>query len=229
MEAAKNLRFKKTVALSEILEGVWHSPFKYFEDWPILEVREKCLKEMERRRFFDSEWLEPCIRELLEGYDNYDFGKKMLSFYIFAERNEVVIRAIEFALSLWREGRAWEGELSKVIAGRLLKDKTKLYPKLPSLHGFLEDLLDKLMKKGQRDGYLASNWYCAERALRIIIAAEDFSFLPKIEELILLLQEGEIYPSKCDPPYTRDLNLAMLRATKRLLLKAKKEKLAEPE
>lgn len=232
MEAVQSHRFKKTIDLAEVLSKVRQNPLKYFEDWHLLEVRERCLKEMEQWRYIyesHAEWAEACIRDFLEQGDDYNFREKVLSWYVFAAKDGLAVRAIEFAFSLWREHKVHSPELSKLIAGRLLEGRRRdidLYSKLPPLREFLEKLLDEL-KEDRRDGYFDSDWFCAERALRIIDAAGDVSFLPQIEELILLLQEGKIYPSKYDPPESRDMNLARLKYTRKSLVKARKEKLAD--
>ncbi|MBU1102645.1 hypothetical protein KJ853_03260 [Patescibacteria group bacterium] len=230
MEAEQISKFERVFEFREILQEAVRSPFRCFEKWPILEVWEKCLKAIGERGVIykeEADWAEKWIHTLLEqSVVSRDIGKKLLSWYVFTARGKLAVRAVEFALGLRQGLKVWPDELSKLIAGRLIKNVSNegfFYPQLPSLKKFLHELLDEF-KKERRDGYLDSTWYCAERALRIIVAAEDFSFLDKIEEVILLMQAGQIFPSESSEPfYFKVSNLGAFKEAKKILVRARKE------
>jgi len=221
-------KFEKSIYFQQFLAEARRQPFMYFEKSSIREVRIECLKTIKERGYIHPDWAESCIDALFD--QNDDLKEDALSWYLFAaETDTAIIRAINFALSL-REKKEYlnrinSNTLSKFIAGRLLKDhEIRVYPLLPPLHEFIVELLNELKNKGSgNNGYFNSDWYCAERALRIIIAAEDYLFLPRVEELILLHQQGVIKPYGNDPPYQKDQNIAALKATRRFLFKAQKD------
>ncbi len=232
MEAEK---FEGAFEFRGILDQAARSPFRYFEKWPIVEVWERCLKAMgERETIYkeEADWAEKWINTLLERNVNRDIKEKLLSWYVFAAKGELAIRAIEFALSLRQNVHILQGDLSKLIIGRLTKDDGfKLYPNVPSLHKFLEELLDEI-KKQSCHGYFSGEWYGVERALRVIRAMKDVSFLLKVEVLLLLMQEKTIFPSGLsgtfsDEFFDRQMHMAALKTTIRVLLKARKEQLLE--
>lgn len=235
-------RFKKTVSLQHILNYVdkpQHSVFEEFEKWPLLEIRRACLRTI-RVFTLDSDWpadwAETCVRELgwyTCGRD--EMAEEILSWYVFApklywklEKNVFAIRAVEFAISA--KEYMTINFISKIVCGRICQTPF-LYPLAPSLPAFLGELLDEVTPHhaGQKKEYMHIDWVCAERALKMIMAGKDYSFLPKIEELIALLQNRIIYPSSHEPPYTKDLHLVMLRATIKILKEAQREALRNPE
>lgn len=226
-------KFERALEFREILDQAARSPFRYFEKWPIVEVWERCLKAMgEREKIYkeEADWAEKWINALLERNVDREIREKLLSWYVFTARGELAVMAIEFAISLWRNGlKIWPGELTKLIADKLLKGRygePGLYWKLPSLRGFIEGAFNEI-KKERKDGYFDDDWYSLERMLRIIVTVEDFSFSDRIEEIILALQEGKIRPYGSSPYYIKSMHLAALRDAKKILAKAKREKLLE--
>ncbi len=198
METAENKGVLKSVTLAELYEMARRKPKTTFDDWPILEIRQKYLKAMEGWLFYKdlADWAEKQIWELFSL--EVEVPEAMLERYMFNAQDTA--RAIEFSLSLvlgksicpFHKVSGFvsiENTVSKIVAGRLLKNEVVvLYHKLPSLPKFLEELLGKLDRPYRTNDssyeYSGSDWVCAERALRIIIEYKDFSFLPKIEELI---------------------------------------------
>ena len=206
-------------------------PLAHFVKWPIAEIRQACLKRIKEWEIHEhlADWAEKVIVSLDESKSGYDRGeliKEVLSWYVFNSRHdEVSIRAIEYAIALsnkWKNGLRLEF-ISKIVAGKLKEDNIYLYDMLPSLKRFICSWLDPMIRNGKRDGYSNSDWFMSERAQRVILAAGDFSFLWKIDEIIMLLEEDCIRPWMHVPRDTRDMHLARLRTTRKYLLKAKKE------
>lgn len=218
-------RFKKTIYLEELFREATQNPLGLFEKWPIKEVRDKCLKSLERwEEFYNyhaDEFLEPCISDLFDQSDR--LYKILLELYIFKARRDLTARAIEFAISLDKKSVGVDN-LSKMIAGRLTKDwqGADIYPKVPSLKMYLAGLLYEL-ERCMVDGYSDSSWFEAERALRVISHVKDYSFLSQIGKLLLLHQQKIIGPWKHSSPLQRDINVAVLKGTIRMLKQAEKE------
>lgn len=226
MEEADGKKFKKTIDEDELF-GLSRDLFKVFKEYPIRNIRVRCLEEMAKWEEFYSyhadEFLEPCIIDLFDQGD--DLYGSLLEMYIFKTEKDLTVRAIEFAISLDKRNIFGVRNLSKMIAGRLTKDwqGADIYPKVPSLKMYLAGLLYEL-EKGMVDGYSDYCWVEAERALRVISHVGDYSFLSQIEKLLLLHQQKIIGPSKSSSPsFQRDVNIAMLKATIRMLKWAEKE------
>ena len=219
------VRFKETISMEGILRNVESDPLRCFEEYPIMEARLQCLKMLKQPvraiSLYYCEWLETCITDLLQQRDG--LGKEVLSLYFFTVENDTdVAQALKFAISLKNRTRLG---VPKLVADKLLKQREilYLYPLVSSLPAFLVELLDELRKWPPE--YDQHAWEDAEYAQHIIIAAEDYSFLPKIEELILLHREGVIQPREHDPPFTKAMNMTMLKETRRLLKAAEREKI----
>lgn len=234
MENTAEGKFKKTIDDEEFMHALRNDPLGFFEQWPIHKIRVECLGEIRRHVSYSrygisedwSAWVEECISVLVEHRDA--LAGEMLEWYICeATKGEAAAKAIEFAIGL-KALRSPTTNLSKFIAGRLLKEQGwgRHWHLIPSLRGYLSELLEKIGRASRSYGYFPYQWIEAERALKIIMAAQDCFFLPQIEELIALHQNGIVKPSVNEPHYVKDVNVAMLKATRRLLLKAKKEYLA---
>jgi hypothetical protein len=229
----KEKQLDKTVKMDDIFKQVHNDPINCFEKWPIKEIRQKCLERIKERGFLLSieeraKWAENNITSLLDQENDEDkkLAMELLSLYIFDAPKKGAIQAIEFAISLRKRGeflcRVSLLDLSKIIAGRILKGDI-ICQEIPSLKKFLQELINEL--KTARDSYVPGEWYCAERAIRIIMLTEDFSFLPQIEELIILFQQPNFKPIIRDLPYQKEQDLAVLKVAKRILIKAQKEHL----
>lgn len=222
---------ERTVRYKEVLENkVLDDSFECFIEWNLFEVRKACLRRIERFEVghHQADWAEKCVRSLQEfgTLDDLDLAFDVLSWYVFkAYQDNIAIRAIEFAISLSKKDNFLTNKISKIVAGRLKDTDICLYYEIPSLKPFLCKLLRSIARRilyGNYE-YLNSDWYQSERAQRLILAAKDFSFLWKIDEIIMLLKEGCIYPWSYSPPDTKDIHLARLRITRKYLAKAKKE------
>jgi len=230
METNQTSKFGRAVEFREIMLEAERVPFKCFEKWPIFEVWKKCLKEIREQGVLyepQADWAEKWINTLLESNENRDIREELLSWYVLTARGQLAVRAINFALSLRRGFKIWPEELSKIITKRLIKhvdNEGFLYwPQLSCIKEFLHELLDDF-KKERKEGYLDHTWYCAERALRIIVAAKDFSFLDNIEEMIVLIQSGQLFPRKgSEPFYVKASNLEVFKQARRILVRAKNE------
>lgn len=228
----KRWNFLPSVRYKKVLkEEVRNDPLKCFMEWNFVEIRQACLKKMQDFEigYYHADWAEECIKSLRKSrnYEDLTLAEDVLSWYVFrARQDDLAVRAIEFAISLTEKDTLSVNKVSKIVAGRL-KEDISLYNLVPSLKLFLCKLLGHTtnFRHGNWHGkeYFGSDWHMSERAQRIIQAAGDFSFLWKIDEVIMLLEEGCIYPWSYNPPDTKDMHLARLRITRKYLRKAEKE------
>lgn len=224
----------EALEMCELYELARREPMKTFDDWRIVEIRKKCLESMKDWKIYDylAGWVEEHLLKFrVSELRHHGLLEVMLGWYVLNAQGETTIRAIEFAISLNRVEGSYgsiEDVISKIVVGRLLKNEiSNFYPQLVSLPKFLEVLLDELdspyhIKRNDGRQYFEEDWFCAERALRVIVREKDFSFLPKIEELIVLLQEGKIVPTD-KPFYAKTSHLAAFKEARKILLEAKKE------
>ncbi|MDP3710265.1 MAG: hypothetical protein Q8R29_00900 [bacterium] len=231
-------KFKPTRSLRSIVEDSRRiNIFELFEQWPVLEVRQACLKiikEFDGWSFHpeSADWAEECIKDL--AYQQDPLAEEILAWYVFApQHQELAVRALEFAISL---EATWDlrstintRAVSKIVCGRICNRHWILYPHVPSLPAFIHKLLSHIKPRSFNQSlyrYIEYDWHCAERALRMIRQGKDFSFLPAIEELILLFQDGITEPSSCfsDPAYDKEMHLADLKTTRKILQKSRRGK-----
>ena len=221
-------RFKPTRSFQSIIDER-KNVFEKFEKWPILEVREACLKQLEgwSHGIDDhiAQWAEDAIRDLA----GEKLAEKLLSWYVFAPQDESsAVRALEFAISLSEEKMEFGSAIvSKIICGRICSKHWILYPAVPSLPNFIENLLNKLAEWGKFRDYFEIEWHCAERALKMVLHGEDFSFLPKIETILELFKAQKISPQRDLPLYTRDMHIAVFQSARRTLCKIQRRKIRE--
>jgi hypothetical protein len=227
-------KFKIGLSLDDLYRQAYLNPLGTFEKWPIWEVQEKCLRELNNfraRSNEDADWAESCIKGIWEDKEGgvsiaLDITEKILTWYIFSEKDSIVIRAIEFVISfrqhkilpLYRD--SWDSMATKLIAGRLLKrcDHIELYAKIPNLQKYLLSFFDYLLKEREK-GYEDADWVKIERTLRIVIKTEDSTFLEKVQEVIQALQSGRIFPKQVGPRphYARASHMAALHDAEGLL------------
>lgn len=231
----RQFRFRRTVSLQETRGLAKIRPFQYFEEFPFDEIREICLKTIrEEHPVVDrnlADWAEACITDLVRQQD--PLWENILSWYLFGTKETTLIaQSIEFTISLADIPGIGHGYVSKLLAGkfeRLQAHGPYSYPLSSALKKFLSSLLEELMPSSGSGVYDEDDWYRAERALRIIASQEYHSFLPKIEELITLHQEGKIFPLMLERPYRQNLahatNIATLRAVASILRNAHKKRL----
>ncbi|KKR09632.1 MAG: hypothetical protein UT37_C0015G0003 [Parcubacteria group bacterium GW2011_GWA2_39_18] len=182
-----------------------------------------------------ADWAEQCVKELLQQED--PLWKDILALYVQNTKHKnsswnqdpenwtPVVRSIEFALSLVNlEERLLGSEFStiaKFVTGKI-KDCPVAYEHVPSMKNFIEKLLFNCILKNP-DGtlhyiakYREADWYNIIRALSIIVKCQNFSFIPAIEELVVLIRNGELKPSEHEfaPDIaTAESHLAILTGT----------------
>lgn len=152
----------------------------------------------------------------------------MISWYLFVhQHHNFVARAVEFIISIRNHPHSPSFSfLSKIVCGRIVRDDGQfIYPLVPSLPNFIKDILNQFQPYFT-NWYYEEDWCRAERVLKMIITGKDFSFLPKVEKLILLLENRKFEPSpRQDSTYAKDVHLAILKATRRILKQAQREAL----
>ena len=226
-----------------------------FAKYDLLEVRKACLDWLEKLGWDitdenTSAMFEDYIRQL-DSLDSKHFGERLLNIYVFhtdRDNDPIIVRAIEFAISLTKvspTGFLRSNIVSKIICSRLSKiyfsecynndhePVKSAYDLIPSLRDFLTALLDSLKPVGRLELYSRSkphsyhDFTLAMRALKVIVhfAREDQSFLPQINELIMLHQQGIIKPyDDSSDPFALAVNLAALKQAAKLLRRAQEAK-----
>ena len=223
-----------TSSLEALIKKARSEPFDTFINYPFREIRDVCVKEIERQ-YSDigigfANQAEAIIKRLQLVDWRHDYWKKILGWYLFAAEDEPVLkRAIKFALGIYYEDTVLHDNLiSKLLAGRLKGGFlcSKLYDKMPSLknffHRFLRDIyMDTRKERLRLDGYSESDWYLAKRAVDIAVYANDFSLLWEIEQAVMLIEEGVISPERDSHWSARESDLTYLKTAEKLLNKAK--------
>lgn len=241
--AVQKESMKKSISIDSILMKAAQDPFKTFEEWPLLDVRRKCLEVMSDERNYcysispgTADWAEKAIDDLV--VNNDAIVDELVQWYLFRPKDEdIIARALKFVIGLKAKNQIWYGyeRTSKLIAGRVKKDTEKfeckyLCPMPVFLKNYIKEIFNEFKEDGQsRAGYDRSDWHCLERALRIISDVKDFSLLPEIEKIILLYQERKIYSVKWVPFFERDLHLAMLKSVRKYLYAARKDSIKNGE
>jgi|GEM_PF-4170989 len=223
-------RFESTDELREILVFAQDRPFDYFERYSIKEIREVCVQGMYRQRMSsqNATWAQECIKGLLQNGDR-EMAQKVLEWYIFepafpsAEKD-----AVEFALSLLYPHAFYGGDchyikpdaLLKMIAGKL-KKAPHIYPSIRGLDKFFGAFLKQLANStnnGQHY-YYSDCWCQVERVVTVIALVEDTSYLPTLQELSALFGRGKLRPYDEKGPLTKEMHLALINATIKILQK----------
>lgn len=194
MNEKEEKEFKKTETLEKVLEEARHNPFTFFEQWPLDIVRRRCLE------YFGwvEEWKASLVKEWINKLhqDSDDLWNELLSWYIFNCRGPVTSsHALEFAINLSKHGFDI-GRIAKLVAGKLNRDQDGLYWYPPSLHEFLEKLLNSVGSRkifgGNPYTYFLDDWHQTERAIRLILKEKDLTFLPQLREIKNLFVERKI-------------------------------------
>lgn len=232
--------FTKTMTMGQILNDLrsgQRDPMRTFEEFPIKEIREECISRLQFRKMdiVVVKWLEDQALGLLRKNDY--FAKDVLSFYLFNTKEDEESgysmgpkRAIKYLTDL--KPVATEStpfslyDCSKMITGRLFGGFEPAIEKYEEMKYFLSDFfgycLDRIYVRLD-DGYPERDWACAQRALRVFLAAKDCTHLKTINELIAFFDERVIRPSEKMPVFSRGMHYAALIET-RDILEAEKKK-----
>lgn len=236
------------------------NPFEIFEKYPLDEIRKICLKQVWELGFQNTrgidrseelDWSEKCAKDLLQQGD--PLWKDVLALYVQntkpyggthpevnKENWENVIRSIEFAISLVDFNEvALKDRLStvaKTVTGKIKDCPPEIYGLVPSLPKFINKLLTNCIIRDP-DGtiryachYQNTDWYNIIRALTMLVRCPDASFIPVIEELILLIKQKKLKPFEYDfaPNIATTMShLVVLNGTRNILKKRQREILKE--
>lgn len=229
----ENQPFEKTQSLKSILENTAEDPWNYFEKYHIREVREMCLKHFSSMKCMSANrtlWMRKKIDAM--ALINDPLTEDLLSAYLFAiKEDQYIAEAIEYTIQLKKYFT--NNFLSKIIAGKLLNGSQRIsysiYSRIPSIQTFILELILEICPRVNENlrNYDEQNWHCAERGLKIAVAAKDDSFLDKLQDIISLYHDGKIRPSGPSslhfvPFYLPSSNLAFLKAVKKELKGCKK-------
>ncbi len=210
-----------------------------FDEYPDFSVREAILRRWSaysfRLYYYQADWIEARICDLGEEEieTHSGFWKELLSCYIFSSHDELVFRAIEFAIGLTKKEDSlgslprsfYRSDILKIIAGKLDKDP-EIYWNMgtPSLKLFLESFLVEAYQPHSIITY--DVMVDIRRSVRCAIKVEDWQFLTLIEKVLYNLYNQE-RPEKYEfkKETERKENLAFLKEAVQLCRgKTEKEK-----
>ncbi len=199
-DAAADIR--PSVGMEEILREARMQPLVTFDLYPVVEVRDQCIRTLEVEGNWNSGYYLPADTESASGWAERriyvlrglgdPLWKKLLEWYVyhagtygrgrFDFDEETVVLAIEFAIALAQRERLGQAEAVHAVSSRLRRD-SRLYWHAPSMRSFLEWLLstDETGKNSATEW--CAGWALAETAIRRIVEAEDITFLPRLESL----------------------------------------------
>lgn len=216
----------------QLMEGFVH--------WEVTEIREAFIKRMSGDWFCITpeiaDWAEKTIIDLLQQRD--EIGEKLLRWYLFDNKlakhcrtenyNNYVTRALEFTIGMSGNVQHFhDSDASKNVAGVMLKGQYSpiyLYYQMPFMKDFLSRIILKPDPTLNCVMYNEMDWCKTERALKIIINAGDFSFLPQLEKLVTIMRMGgKIVPGSSMPVYTFNSHIAILEGTIQELQRAKEK------
>ncbi len=169
---------------------------KWFDEIPLVELRDPILDHLIRRNFPDgfSNWVEDRIQQLEDSVDsrNRSLAKRLFNWYLFNSDGESAIRALEFGAAYVKKNSWIRDSVSGEICNRIKKNPS-LYWGFPSIERFIETLI-KPIEKPPLGYYTESHWLSLERAVRFIVEARDVNYLDRIETVLLSLKKGETKP-----------------------------------
>src|SRR3972149_1482674 len=179
---------RQTVPYEKLARLASEIPFVSFDEWPILEIRDKAVDAIEGRGIFaeDIKWVEERIRNLInEENVSRKLVVKLLDCYLFRTHDTHIPGAVEFAIGLFMNPgslrqRLFAEDIIKSAINRGIRNPF-LYWQVPSMHNFLSVLIKSL---GAYGNYTDSEWVDVERALRAIIKAEDIQFIPLLRNTL---------------------------------------------
>jgi len=219
-------KLSPTVHIENLINRSRVAPIEIFCDYPFDTIRTICVEMMEKSGLngYGPKIVEDFITKLMGSenvFDQTDYAERVLSAYLIrCEDDNRIIRAVEFAISI-RKLFFDRSKISKFVIGKIDRN-IDLYYKIPSLKSFLTELLSEMIDHGKQSGYSSADWYEAERAQRLILDANDFSFLWKMEQILAHLKRGLINPGY-GTPEMKDLHIARIEITKKYLLAAEEK------
>ena len=194
---AADISFRATGSYKQFLDAALADPFRVFQEIPIAEVRDYCLKcicdaRREKANTLEKAQLaENIISTLIFKKESDEYWLKLLNWYIFSSELWLTGQSLEFATNLaMGPGNEHLGKISKDILGKI-KDNPDLYWFVPSVRGFVLMLLSAL--RSRYGVYGETDWIQIERTVRtVIIHVKDIGLLPRLEKIYSDLKEGQI-------------------------------------
>lgn len=200
-----------------------------------------------------SDWAERWILFLL-GKEPREAERafKILSWYLFAnsscgegdKETDLAVRAIEFAIGLSENtsySLCYGNRIAKDVTGRLCKrDGAVLYPEVKGIKEYLNGLIMDIWEVGivrrikfqctsysiNKRSYLEDGWHNLERALKVILHMEDFSFISMLDQTLQFIHEGTSLP-EYGPHFQKKLNIVVLEESIANLRRICKQKIRE--
>ena len=228
--------FRKTIVTENVVRGVasgWYRDISFvriFDEYNAFAVRkailEYWLERSVRINEYQADWVEARIIDLKkeEGETRSGFWKELLNWYIFNATDKLSNRTLDFAISITEmndfgdsSGYFYRSDVLKIITGKLDRSP-EIYQDIttPALRLFLESFLVAAYQPNATifDGTMVD----IRRVVRCAIKAEDWHFLPMIEQVLYKLYNQK-RPERYDFRQEVEIleNIAFLKEAVRLL------------
>ena len=188
--------------LSEIeRESIKKSYREIFEQFPFLMIRLALIKKMHFNTPESCAWTQEIIpilskegnRELIEAiFEKYvgDQGAKY-------GRSQLGVEAVEFAIKYFLDTSSWTSEsvIQKVVNAAFKKDPD-LWWLVLNARIIIKKMLFGIWNDSHRGCYDSRKWLQTERAINLIVAEEDITWIEDIEKLSDLLAKKIIKPEE---------------------------------
>jgi len=196
----KNETLYRNIEYMEDPMAIFHT----FDQYPLDEIRQRCLKQLKRRSnniqySEEFEWLENHIRVFLQESRVNEMAYELLSSYLYQAThvNQGRLRALKFAFQLDREDLITRDRLTKLVYGTIM-DHPNLYWQTPAAHELVARLIHFFLPYNVDtvNDYSDITWIDFERAIRIILKTEDITFIQNLQEIQQLQKQKRIIPCK---------------------------------
>lgn len=217
-----------SIRLKTLFDFARNRPFEAFDKHANLEMREECADKEYFGRIQDpteADWFESRIAAFKQIDDR--IWEKLLDYYLFESKDNMILRALEFAVNLSGISEQYDPYLhnsfQKSVINRINMHAHNLYWRIPELSDFLLISFGK-MKKNSGQEYSDECWSAFQRAVKLINEVQDITFLNDLLEIKKMFAEGSLhYYNNQNDPYTQDQHIAFVSTAVKLLQKAHDE------
>lgn len=223
---------KKTSSIEEALGVIEYAdPWtlrKYFEEYPIKQIREAVIDKMVFDSNDDCKWAEDWIRKL-EQIGEKELCAKLYEGYVSSYNrggdDDCIARALRYALDSLNEPGflAISENLSLKLANGALKCNGDFWWSIPSMREAILIMLHRIKSESYKKEYSETDWLQVERAVERIIQMGDITYLSEIRGLLEALGKGLMFPTGRLGFAARERHIAFLRSAVEHLKKEEKE------
>lgn len=215
-------------------------PFYVFDQFPITEIRKICLatirERLEQIDVWEANWFESrilSIRNQNKPLDRDDIWEELLAIYIGKSQRDFAVRALEFAINLGQQEKRYELEncVAKLVTKKIC-DSPELYTQLLSIKRLVEAMLNAVDNEFHQeyricDDYGNVEWKQFKRALTIILAGRDISYLSRLEDIAMKFDSHVIAPDTNCELMAPEVHKALIKGVIKQLKKIKKAQLKD--